>query len=217
MSSKRTKYTGVCIENCDHMIMTCPGWKVLNALYTPSRAYRLLGSISPWPRVICIRKVTWFPSLHMWLTLGAKHSIFLKSVKNRGVFVTFMQDSSWMLVLYCDLPAFAVEIVLALLALDNELFESSTLTGQFSNSWRVNFQKYRAYSAFDTLFPSLFPSLLFTLDINKCHSWIDATQNWAMKWIVAVASDWVNTVCTDHDSTIIPNYTKNSPWSTYVL
>ena len=70
-----------------------------------------------------------------------------------------------MLVLYCDLPAFAVEIVLALLALDNELFESSTLTGQFSNSWRVTFQKYRAYSAFDTLFPSLFPSLLFTLAV----------------------------------------------------
>ena len=90
MSSKRTKYTGVCIENCDHMIMTCPGWKVLNALYTPSRAYRLLGSISPWPRVICIRRVTWFPSLHMWLTLGAKHSIFLRFVKNGGIFVTFM-------------------------------------------------------------------------------------------------------------------------------
>ena len=157
MSSKRTKYTGVCIENCDHMIMTCPGWKVLNALYTPSRAYRLLGSISPWPRVICIRKVTWFPSLHMWLTLGAKHSIFLKSVKNRGVFVTFMQDSSWMLVLYCDLPAFAVEIVLALLALDNELFESSALIG----AWLSENILCGAYTVFDTLFPSL----LFTLPV----------------------------------------------------
>ena len=157
VSSKRIKYTGVCIENCDHMIMTCPGWKVLNALYTPSRAYRLLGSISPWPHVICIRRVTWFPSLRMWLTLGAKHSIFLRSVKNRGVFVTFMQDSSWMLVLYCDLPAFAVEIVLALLALDNELFESSALIG----AWLSENILYGAYTVFDTLFPSL----LFTLAV----------------------------------------------------
>jgi hypothetical protein len=42
------------------------------------------------PRVIlCVRRVMWLPALHTWLTQGAKHLIFLKSAKNRGVFHDF--------------------------------------------------------------------------------------------------------------------------------
>ncbi len=51
-----------------------------------------------------------------------------------------MQDSSWMLVLYCDLLVFSVEIELAFACTrshaHNWLFELSTLIGQFLNSWR---------------------------------------------------------------------------------
>ena len=81
------------------------------------------------PRVICVLRVTRLPTMRTWLTQGAEHSIFLWSVKNRGIFVTFMQDSSGTFVLYCDSPAFSVEIVLMLLALE------ATPTMKHSHWW----------------------------------------------------------------------------------
>ena len=41
------------------------------------------------PRVICFRQVTWLSAVHTWLAQGAKHLIFLRTEKNRGVFHEF--------------------------------------------------------------------------------------------------------------------------------
>ena len=40
-------------------------------------------------RVICFRQVTWLSAVRMWLAQGAKHLIFLRTEKNRGVFHEF--------------------------------------------------------------------------------------------------------------------------------
>ena len=100
-------------------------------------------------------------------SLEAKHSILFRSVKNRSVFMTFMQDSSWTLVLYCDLPAFSVEIVLALLALKatptmNYLNRVLSLVNfRIPGAWLSENILYGVYRAFDTLFPSLFTLAVF--------------------------------------------------------
>ena len=41
------------------------------------------------PSVICFRQVTWLAATRTWLAQGAKHLIFLRSEKNRGVFHEF--------------------------------------------------------------------------------------------------------------------------------
>ena len=64
--------------------------------------------------------------------------------------MSFMLDSSGMLVLYGDLLALSVEIALALTCTrghaHNVPFELSTLIGQFLNSWRMTFQKHLIWS-----------------------------------------------------------------------
>ena len=39
--------------------------------------------------VISVRRVTWLPASHMWLSEGAEDSIFLRTVKNRSIFREF--------------------------------------------------------------------------------------------------------------------------------
>ena len=116
-------------------------------------------------RTRCLHRVTWLSALRTWLALGAKHLIFLRTIKNRGIFVSFVLDSSWLLVLYCYLLAFSVEIVLALAYTQGHAhdvpFDVSALIGQFwiPGMWLSAATLYGAYSTLDTLL-----SLLFTLD-----------------------------------------------------
>ena len=109
--------------------------------------------------VISVWRVTWLPALRMWLSKGTEDLIFLRTVKNNGIFVSFMLDSSWTLGLYIDLPAFSVAIALALTSAQDHihywLFELSTLVNIWIPcTWLSENILHRPYSAFDTLFPS---------------------------------------------------------------
>ena len=108
----------------------------------------------------------WFVAVRTWLAQGAKHLIFLRTVKNSAVFhgfyAIFFMNVRFIL---CDLLAFLVEIALALACTwghaHNVPFESSALIGQFLNSWHVTFQKHLIQSIWRVRYS--LPSLLFTL------------------------------------------------------
>ena len=65
--------------------------------------------------IICFWWVMRLPALHTWLPQGAKRLIFLRTVKNRGVFhefyARFFMNACF---IYCDLLAFSFKIALVL-------------------------------------------------------------------------------------------------------
>jgi hypothetical protein len=97
------------------------------------------------PGLICIWRVTWLLALCTWVTEGAKRSIFSGLWRTEAFFVSLMLDSSWTLVLCCDLLASSIEIVPELVCTKGHahswLFESSAFIRQFLNSWCVTFWK----------------------------------------------------------------------------
>ena len=54
-------------------------------VYNKRREYWTLYMVC----VICVWRVMWLPALRTWLSQVAKHSIFLRTVTNRGVFREF--------------------------------------------------------------------------------------------------------------------------------
>jgi hypothetical protein len=135
----------------------------------------------------------WLPVLYTWVIQGAKCSISGLR-RTEAIFVNFMLDSSRTLILYCNLLAFFIIVMLTLACAwgqaHSSLFELSALIGQLLNSWRVISENilYGAYSVFDTFFPSL----LFIL--GTIHSLYCKWKFLLLKYFVAT---WVpvNKLC----------------------
>jgi hypothetical protein len=133
--------------------------------------------------------------LRTWLTQGAKHSIFLKSVKNRGVFRDFYAR---FFVLYCDLLAFSVEIALALACTwghaHNWLFESSALIGQSFEFLARDFPKtsYTEYNIAHLILSSLPYYLLLMWGIGSRGNILSALTQFFAKsdWFVVFMSSF---------------------------
>ena len=96
-----------------------------------------------------VRRVTWLPALRTWLSQVAKHSIFLRTVTNRGVFREFYvrfsmnarfvsPQSARVFSRYCTRAV----LVCTRGHTHNSLNESNALIGQCLNSWRVTFRTH---------------------------------------------------------------------------
>ena len=115
------------------------------------------------PRVICFRRVKWLAAVRTWLVQGAKHLIFLRIEKNRGVFHEFYARF-FMNARFILWSARAFGRNHARVSLHSRPRPQRTIWIERSHcsifeflahAWLSENILYGVYSAFDTLFPSL--------------------------------------------------------------
>ena len=105
-----------------------------------------------------LRRVTWLPTLRTWLNQGAKYSIFLRTVKSRGIFREFYARilmNACCIAIYWRFQSLSRLHSLALEAtpIINNLNRALSLVNVWiPGAWLSENILLGPYSAFDTLF-----------------------------------------------------------------
>ena len=150
----------------------------------------------------CLRRVMWLPTLHMWLALGAKYLVFLKIVKNRGVF--------------CEFCARIFMNACSIL-LSTSIFSWNRACHSRPCPWRTiwiecshwsifeflacDFILHRAYSALDTLF-FLFIIYSCSEACQSYHDWCKrCSSHWSGYELMCIQWDQFNPSAVSHGTT----------------